>query len=151
MRVLCSTPPMEGLFAPFVPLGRALRAAGHEVVVATGADLEQRVRRDGFDTVVAGPTAMEGAAAAMAGESVTSAPDGEPWHFPATMFGGVIPSAKLPRLRQLADDLRPQLVVHPEVDLAAPLVAEVLDLRSVAYGFAQPLDPRRAAARRIGR
>ena len=112
------------------------------MVVATGADLEPRVRREGFDTVVAGPTAMEGAGAAMADESVTSAPESEPWRFPGAMFGGVIASAKLPRLRQVADDVHPQLVVHPEVDLAAPLVAAALGLRSVAYGFAQPLDAR---------
>src|SRR4051812_43851941 len=120
MTVLCSTPPMEGLFSPFIPLGRALLAAGHQVVVATGTDLEPRVRREGFETVVAGPTAMEGAGAAMTDPSVRSAPDEEPWHFPAAMFGSVIATAKLPVLRQVADDRQPDLVVHPEVDLAAP-------------------------------
>jgi hypothetical protein len=38
MKVLCSSTPMEGLFTPFVPLGKALLAAGHDVVIATGPD-----------------------------------------------------------------------------------------------------------------
>ena len=39
MRVLCSTTPMEGVFGPFVALGRALQQAGHEVLVATSPDM----------------------------------------------------------------------------------------------------------------
>ena len=72
MRVLCSSPPMEGVFTPFVPLGRALLAAGHEVLVATGPDLQARVAREGFATAVAGPSAMEGAITAMADPAVDS-------------------------------------------------------------------------------
>ena len=55
MRVLCSSTPMEGVFMPFVPLGRALLAAGHEVLVATGPDLQSRVAGDGFATAVSRP------------------------------------------------------------------------------------------------
>ena len=76
MRVLCSTTPMEGVFAPFVPLGKALLAAGHEVLVVTGPDLLPRVAREGFATRAAGPTAMEGAMAAMGDPAVAAAPEG---------------------------------------------------------------------------
>ncbi len=146
MRVLCSSTPMEGVFTPFVPLGRALLAAGHEVVVATGPDLEERVAREGFATAVAGPTAMEGAALAMADPAVASAPEGEHWHFGGAMFGAVIAPAKLPALRQLADHYQPDLVVHPPVDLAAPVLATERGLPSVTYGFGQVLEPRLLAA-----
>jgi UDP:flavonoid glycosyltransferase YjiC (YdhE family) len=146
MKVLCSSTPMEGVFAPFAPLGKALLAAGHDVVVATGPDLEQRVRREGFATAVAGPAAMEGAMAAMADPAVANAPGGEHWHFGAAMFGAVIAPAKLPALRQLADDYQPDLIVHAEVDVAAPLLAAERGLPSVTYGFAQPLDPNMLAA-----
>ena len=139
MRVLCSSTPMEGVFMPFVPLGRALLAAGHEVLVATGPDLQSRVAGDGFATAVAGPTAMDAAITAMADPEVSNAPGGESWHFGAAMFGGVIAPAKLPALRQLVDDFRPDLVVHPPVDVAAPLVAAEHGLASVAYGFGQLL------------
>jgi UDP:flavonoid glycosyltransferase YjiC (YdhE family) len=141
MRVLCSTTPMEGVFSPFVPLGRAFLAAGHELIVATGADIAPRVRRAGFITAIAGPTAMEAARAAMGDAAVASAPADEHWHFAGAMFGTAIAPAKLPALRELADEFRPDLIVHPPVDLASPLVAAERELRSVCYGFGQPLEP----------
>ena len=57
------------------------------------------------------------------------------------MFGAVIAPAKLPALRQLADDYQPDLIIHAEVDIAAPLLAAERGLASVTYGFAQPRDP----------
>ena len=42
-------------------LGRALADAGHEVIVATGPNLQGRVAEEGFATALAGPSAMEGA------------------------------------------------------------------------------------------
>jgi UDP:flavonoid glycosyltransferase YjiC (YdhE family) len=141
MRVLCSTTPMEGVFAPFVPLGRALLEAGHEVLVVTGPDLEPRAAREGFATAVAGPTAMEGSITAMADPAVVDAPDGEHWHFGGAMFGAVIAPAKLPVLQQLADRHRPDLIVHPPVDLAGALLAAELGLPSATYGFGQVLEP----------
>jgi UDP:flavonoid glycosyltransferase YjiC (YdhE family) len=140
MRVLCSTPPMEGAFGPFAALGRALLAAGHEVLVATGPDVQPRAREQGFDVVTAGPTAMEGAMAAMADPAVVAAGQGERWRFPAAMFGGVIAPRKLPELRAAAERFAPDLVVHPPVDLAGPLLAAERGLPSVAYGFLQPLE-----------
>ena len=140
MRVLCSTTPMEGVFAPFVPLGKALLAVGHEVLVVTGPDLLQRVAREGFATYAAGPTAMAGAIAAMGDPAVTTAPEGEPWHFGGAMFGAIIAPAKLPALREAAEQFLPDLIVHPPVDLAAPLLATQLGLPSVTYGFGRPMD-----------
>ena len=146
MKVLCSTTPMEGVFAPFIPLGRALRADGHEVLVVTGADLEERVAREGFATAVAGPSAMEGAMAAMADPVVQAAPEDEPWHFGGAMFGAVVAPAKLPVLRQVADDFEPDLVIHPPVDLAAPLLAVEREIPSVTYGFGQIFEPQLIAS-----
>ncbi|MGH8917223.1 MAG: glycosyltransferase, partial [Actinomycetes bacterium] len=146
MRVLCSATPMEGVFGPFVPLGRALVAAGHEVLVATGPDLETRVAGEGFAVAVAGPTAMEGAIAAMADPAVAAAAAGEHWHFGGAMFGAVIAPAKIGVLRQVADEYRPDLVVHPPVDLAGPLLAAERGLGSATYGFGQLLDDRLVAA-----
>jgi UDP:flavonoid glycosyltransferase YjiC (YdhE family) len=146
MRVLWCTTPMEGVFGPFVPLGRALLAAGHDVIVATGVDLAPRVRQEGFMTAIAGPTATEGAIAAMADAAVVAAPEGEHWHFAGAMFGEVIAPAKLPMLRDLADEYRPDLIAHPPVDLAAPLLAAERGLVSVTYGFGQPLEAAVVAA-----
>ena len=52
----------------------------------------------------------------------------------------VIPAAKLPALRTLAASWRPDLIVHPPVDLAGPLLAAELGVPSVCYGFGQPFD-----------
>jgi hypothetical protein len=60
MRVLCSTTAMDGVFGPFIPLGRALVAAGHEVVVASGANLRSRVQENGLTFAEAGLPAMDG-------------------------------------------------------------------------------------------
>ena len=141
MRVLCSSTPMEGVFGPFVPIGKSLLAAGHDVLVATGPDFQERVRHEGFRATVAGPSAMEGAMKAMADPAVANAPKGEHWHFGGAMFGAVIAPAKLPALRQLADTYEPDLIVHAPVDLAAPLLAAERGLPSASYGFGLPLEP----------
>jgi len=141
MNVLYSSTPMEGVYTPFVPLGRALLAAGHRVMVATGADLAARVASDGFEMAPAGPTVMEGAIGAMGDPVAAAAPEDEPWHFGGAMFGGVIAPAKLPMLREIADEYRPDLVVHAPVDLAGPLLAAERGLHAANYGFGQLLDP----------
>lgn len=146
MRVLCSTTPMDGVFGPFVPLGRALVEAGHEPIVATGANLEARVAENGFEFAEVGLPAMEGVRAAIADPEVMEAPPGDRTRFPAAMFGSVHPGAKLPALRELAGLRPPDLVVHPPVDLSGPLLAAELGVPSVCYGFGQPLDPDLVAA-----
>lgn len=55
MKFLFTTNPMLGHFLPMVPLIRAVQAAGHEVRVATGADLAPAVHRHGFPLWVVGP------------------------------------------------------------------------------------------------
>lgn len=139
MRVLCSTTPVEGAFAPFVPLGLALVRAGHEVIVATGSDLQRRVAEQGFAGAIAGPTAMESGAAARADPIVQGASPGEQLQFNSAMFGEIIPARKLPALRELADAFAPDLVLHPPVDLAGPLLAAERRLPSGCCGYLHPL------------
>lgn len=141
MRVLCSTTPVEGVLGPFVALGRALVRAGHEVIVATGPDLQRRVAKLGFTGAIAGPTAMESVAAARADPSVQSGGPDEALQFNSAMFGGVVPRLKLPALRELADAFAPDMVLHPPVDLAGPLLAVERGLPSACYGFLHPFGP----------
>ncbi len=146
MRVLCSTTPMDGVFGPFIPLGRALVEGGHEVIVASGANLRGRAVENGLEFVEAGLTAMDGVIAARGDVEVQQAPAGDRIRFPAAMFGSIHPGAKLPRLQDLAEARPFDLVVHPPVDLAGPLLAAQLGLPSVCYGFGQPFDPTVVAA-----
>jgi UDP:flavonoid glycosyltransferase YjiC (YdhE family) len=146
MLVLCSTTPMDGVFGPFIPLGRALVETGHEVVVASGANLRSRVEENGLEFAEAGLPAMDGVIAAMADPEVKAAPPGDRIRFPAAMFGAVHPAAKLPRLRDLSESCRFGLIVHPPVDVSGPLLAAELGLPSVCYGFGQPFDSAVVAA-----
>jgi UDP:flavonoid glycosyltransferase YjiC (YdhE family) len=141
MRVLCSTTPMDGVFGPFIPLGRALAEAGHEVVVASGANLRARVEENGLHFVEAGLSAMDGVIAAGADPEVRAAPPGDRIRFPAAMFGAVHPGAKLPALRALAQSRPVDLIIHPPVDLTGPLLAAQLGISTACYGFGQPFDP----------
>jgi UDP:flavonoid glycosyltransferase YjiC (YdhE family) len=141
MRVLCSTTPMDGAFGPFIPLGRALVETGHEVVVASGANLSARVGESGLEFVEAGLPAMDGVIAARADAEVRAAAPGDRIRLPAAMFGWVHPAAKLLALRELAAQRPIDLIVHPPVDLAGPLLAAELGVPSACYGFGQPFDP----------
>jgi UDP:flavonoid glycosyltransferase YjiC (YdhE family) len=146
MRVLCSTTPMEGIFGPFIPLGRALAEAGHDVIVATGSNLQSAVESNGFEYVQAGLSAWDGVRGAADDPRVQAAPDGDRIAFPAAMFGYVHPTAKLPVLRELAAARAIDLIIHPPVDLSSPLLAAELELPTACYGFGQPLDPQVLAA-----
>jgi UDP:flavonoid glycosyltransferase YjiC (YdhE family) len=131
---------MEGVFGPFIALGQALIEQGDELIIATGPDLPIRAGTHGMHFVPAGMSAMDGAVAAMGDAEVQAASAGDRIRFPAAMFGAVIPASKLPALRALAASWRPDLIVHPPVDLAGPLLAAELGVPSVCYGFGQPFD-----------
>jgi UDP:flavonoid glycosyltransferase YjiC (YdhE family) len=137
---------MDGVFGPFIPLGRALAAGGHEVIVVSGANLRGRATENGMEFVEAGLSAMAGVMEAMGDTEVKQAPAGDRIRFPAAMFGLVHPAAKLPVLRKHAESRPIDLVVHPPVDLAGPLLAAELGLDSVCYGFGQPFDAEVLAA-----
>jgi UDP:flavonoid glycosyltransferase YjiC (YdhE family) len=144
MRVLCSTTPMEGVFAPVVPLLEALQSRGDEVLVATAPQLIPRVQAAGMAAVPAGPNAPDAAALA------TTLPEfnegTQPWRIGAVMFSRVMAPQKLPELRAVADEFRPEVIVHPPVDLAAPLLAAVLGVASVTYGTGLRLEDELIAA-----
>ncbi|MEV0128323.1 hypothetical protein AB0H83_07630 [Dactylosporangium sp. NPDC050688] len=59
MRVLFTACPMFGHVNPMLPLIDAARDAGHDVVVATGADVVAHLRGRGVTTWTAGPTHRE--------------------------------------------------------------------------------------------
>jgi UDP:flavonoid glycosyltransferase YjiC (YdhE family) len=137
---------MDGVFGPFIPLGRALVERGHDVIVATGSNLQPAVEDNGFEYVQAGLAAWDGVRAAAEDPRVKAAPQGDRVEFPAAMFGWVHPTAKLAALRELVAPRAIDLIVHPPVDLSGPLLAAELGVESVCYGFGQPFDPRVVAA-----
>jgi UDP:flavonoid glycosyltransferase YjiC (YdhE family) len=129
---------MEGVVIPLLPIADALRSRGHEVMIAVGPDVAERVERDGFDPTVIGPSQMEAAMRAFSDPSVAGSDDADAT-FGAALFGGVYANELLPELRRIADDFDPDAVVHPPVDMASPIVASERSLPSVTYGFGQVL------------
>jgi UDP:flavonoid glycosyltransferase YjiC (YdhE family) len=141
MLVLCTATPMDGVVLPFAPIGRALAARGHDIVVAAGPDVAPRIAEMGFEHRVVGPGAMEAAMRAFSDPQVAAGPSGAGPAFGAAMFAGVFAPALLPAVRDIVDELHPDVIVHPAVEVAGPIVAAEHNLPSVTYGFGQLLEP----------
>jgi UDP:flavonoid glycosyltransferase YjiC (YdhE family) len=62
MRILFTASPFVGHVFPMVPLMDAARDAGHEVVIATGAEMVPDLKRRGFTTWTVGPSLGEAVA-----------------------------------------------------------------------------------------
>src|SRR3712207_2590902 len=62
VRVLFTASPLVGHVFPMLPLMYAARDAGHEVVMATGADMVPDLQRRGFTTWTVGPDLGEAVA-----------------------------------------------------------------------------------------
>lgn len=126
MRVLFASWAGGGHFAPLVPTGWALRAAGHEVLVACHPSDTDPVIRAGLPALPVGPEVdMFGLLRARRNES---RPRG---------YQGMVATAELVA-DYLADDLvaycrtwRPDLVVYEPASLVGPLVARVLGVPAV--------------------
>ncbi len=145
MRVLCTSTPMEGVVIPLLPIAGALRARGHEVLIAVGPGVTERVETAGFDPVVIGPSATEAAMRAFSDPSVAGG-EGADAAFGAAMFGGVFATELLPELGRIVEEFGPDAVVHPPVEMASPIVASRHRIPSVTYGFGQVLPSEMVAA-----
>ncbi|GAB3883468.1 glycosyltransferase [Kibdelosporangium lantanae] len=122
-----------------VPLVTALGQDGHDVLVATGPDLVDRVRAAGLDAVAVGPTAQDAAARVLADPEFAGGR--EPWRLGAMMFGRMMAPEKVPALQELMADTRPDLVLQAPTDLAAPLAAASHGIPALTYGTGLVLEP----------
>jgi UDP:flavonoid glycosyltransferase YjiC (YdhE family) len=139
MKILCTSTPMEGVVGPLLPIAQALRERGHEVRLAVGPDVQERVQEAGFDPVIVGPGAMEAVMRSFAEPDAAASPGTSP-AFAAAMFGGVFAPDLLPALRAVVDEFAPDVIVHPPVELASPIIAVERGIGNVTYGFGQVLD-----------
>jgi UDP:flavonoid glycosyltransferase YjiC (YdhE family) len=99
MRILFSTVPAHGHLLPLLPLVRAAERAGHQVVVASGAEGVTEAARRGLPTWEVGPSrAAAGAAFRDAvGDLSAIAPD---QRIP-TVVAGVFGASSIRRAEQL--------------------------------------------------
>ncbi len=134
-RVLFTSCPAYGHLLPMLPLIRAAERAGHDVRVATGPDLLGPLTARGLDGHGVGPIWQK---AWSAHQAVWSAPD-----LPEEqkMMDGVVALFGSPALARLADlasmaqEWRPDVIVHEVLEAAGPLLARRLGVPGVVHGF----------------
>jgi UDP:flavonoid glycosyltransferase YjiC (YdhE family) len=127
VRLLFVCNPLHGHLNPMLPLARAAHNAGHAVVVATGADLAPLAQRQGL------PTWSVGMTHAQAGGNHQAS-----WldYFEASA------RERLAHLAPRCAAWRPDLVIHDETELAGPVVAASIGVRSVVLGLGPMLPVR---------
>jgi UDP:flavonoid glycosyltransferase YjiC (YdhE family) len=137
MRVLFASTFGHGHVFPLVPLALACQDAGHDVLWATNGPAVSLVELAGIRCV---ETGLSGDALAStvgrlhdrAGQ--LAPPDRAAFMFP-TMFGETLSPPMAADLLPLARSFQPDLLVHEQGELAAPLVAAVLDVPSLTHSF----------------
>lgn len=117
MRILFTACPFHGHVNTLLPLARAAARAGHDVVVATGADLVAPARAHGLTTWAVGPTTAE--------TGIPMSPD----------FFVVTAMPRAADLRERVGDWRPDLVVSEETELAGAVVAAACGAAHVVHGL----------------
>ncbi|MFE2033370.1 glycosyltransferase [Streptomyces scopuliridis] len=145
MRILFSSTPAHGHLLPQLPLARAFRERGDDVVFLTAGALTPVLAEEGFDVLPAGPTAdvLLAEAARRTGKDPASEPTPE---VAAEFFAGARVDLTADEALAAARDWRPELIVTELCDFVGPLAAAALDVpvATLAYGPAMP--PEFAAA-----
>lgn len=137
MRVLFSSTSGYGHVIPMLQLASAVQARGHDVLWATSAQATPLVTAAGIESVAAGAHGAEEDALRANVRSRALLLDGRDrsaWVFPR-MFGAALAPPMARDLIEIAGDWRPDLLVHEQAELGAPLVAAVLGLPSVTHAF----------------
>src|SRR5690242_14174976 len=111
MRVLFSTTAGTGHFMPMVPLARACAAAGHEVRVAAPESFASHVARAGLDHAPFDDVDPAVMGAVFAGLSSVS-PELANLTVVRDVFGRLDAQSALPRVRDLVDEWRPDVVLR---------------------------------------
>jgi len=153
MRVLFSSTFGYGHVFPMVPLARAFVRAGHGVSWAAPGAAPAVIAAAGVRALSAG---LRGSALSdvegrlRADAAALPPPDRAAFMFPA-LFGAGLTPAMVPDLLAAGRDIRPDLLIHEQAELASPLVGTVLGVPSIthAFGGAVPADFVAAAAERV--
>jgi UDP:flavonoid glycosyltransferase YjiC (YdhE family) len=129
MRILVTAAPGVGHLLPVLPVAVAARDAGHDVAVATGADLEPIVRRAGLRFVAIGPPSLLAGFAEIDG----LAPSGRRRlvRIVSEGFAGIFATAFGHGVLALAADWRPDVIVHEDMEMGSWIAAERLAIPHV--------------------
>jgi UDP:flavonoid glycosyltransferase YjiC (YdhE family) len=120
MRILMVSGALHGHVNAMLPLALAARAAGHELVFATGPDFADALERRGLPAWPVGPTHAEAGG---------NRQDSWLAYFEATA------ARRAAELVPRAAAWRPELVVHEETELSGAVVAALTSARHAVHGF----------------
>lgn len=137
MRVLVSSTGDHGHVFPLVPLARAIRDAGHEVLWAARPEAGALVTAAGLATTAAGLSGppLDALLERLRRRAAEIPPAGRAaFMFPSLFAGGYAPPMAADLL-PLARDWRPDLLLHEQGELAAPLVGAVLGVPTAMQSF----------------
>jgi UDP:flavonoid glycosyltransferase YjiC (YdhE family) len=140
VRILVTSSPSYGHVNPVLPVALAARRAGHDVVVATGAELVEHVRGFGLPVWQVGPSRAENDAAFRAAHPNIDALS--PARRMQTAMAGLFTEPAGPRAADLLDRTRtwcPDAVVHEVSELAGAVVAARTGARHVVQGLGLPV------------
>jgi len=137
MRVLITSTGGYGHVLPMLPLARAAVAAGHDVLWATGAEACRVVRAAGIDAAEAGLTNAEAAPLRAAARRAAAglAPEDVPTRVFPLLFGAGRTEPMLTDLLPVAREWQPDLLLHENGELAAPLVATLVGVPHAVHAF----------------
>lgn len=123
MRIVVVSTPGVGHLLPLLPLARAARDRGHEVIIAAGSSLAGHIAAAGFPQVVVGPAIIADVVGGIPG---IGAMTGRRRAFTVfrEAFCGPIASDMAAALGGLFETHRPDLIVHEDLAFGASLAAE---------------------------
>lgn len=134
MRILFTANPLIGHIYPMLPLMQAARAAGHDVVMATGAGMVPELRARGFRTWTVGPSFEEAVADLQQLGDVPATHEAQLVRDAIYLFA----RPAVARARQLiprAVAWRPDLVVSEITEMAGREAAHASGAVAVTHGF----------------
>lgn len=134
-RVLFTSCPAYGHVLPMLPVVRAAQRAGHDVRVATGPDLVGPLTARGLVVHAVGPPWEQAWSAHQAVWADSDAPEEQKMMDGVVALFGTPAVARLEDLVVLAEDWRPDVVVHEVLEAAGSRLALLLDVPGVVHGI----------------
>jgi len=135
VRILFTANPLVGHVFPMLPLMHAARAAGHEVVLATGADLVPGMQRRGLPTWTVGPTSSDMFAGLARASAIPAADEEARLRRDAVHLFARPGVARVLDLMPQATAWGPDIVISEITEPAGREVAAATGARHVTHGF----------------
>lgn len=135
MKILFSSLGSHGHTYPLLPLAKAAREHGHDVVYATTADFADAIGRLGIRHVAAGMDMREAFGALLAKHGSPQQVGQEEPQLIAEVFGSTLPRRFYADLAPFVDEWRPDLVVHELGNPGAGLAAKTAGIPALCHGF----------------